>query len=174
MVPPAASGQAPPLVATQAKPAAPAPVVPATAQPAPVRVTTNADPVNIRFEIRIREEGGTAKPITKTVIMTGTLGDVSIVRSNTAPGPVQSYLNVDVTPTAIGSNKKLRTKIGIEYAPSGADPIAQSAPAGPRGPQIRQTVHTWLDSGKPMVISESVDPGSDRRFIVEVTATVLP
>ena len=154
-----------------AKPAAPAPAVPAVAAPAPQatpRVTTNSDPINIRYEIRIREEGGAAKPTTKTVSMTGTLGEVSIVRAGTTVPGVQNYLNVDITPTGIGSNKKVRTKIGIEYAPYIGEPPAT------RPLQIRQTVHTWLDSGKPMVISESIDPSSERRFVLEVTATMLP
>jgi hypothetical protein len=34
-------------------------------------------------------------------------------------------------------------------------------------------VNVWLESGKPMAISESADPQSDRRLIVEVTATVI-
>jgi len=38
---------------------------------------------------------------------------------------------------------------------------------------VRQNVSVWLESGKPMVISESADPLSDRRLTVEVTATIL-
>jgi hypothetical protein len=67
-----------------------------------------------------------------------------------------------VNPTAIRDAKVL-TKLGIEYTPL--------SPSGAF--RVRQNVSIWLDSGKPMVISQSADPMSDRRLIVEVTATII-
>ena len=151
--------------AEQAKPQAPA-------QPAPA--TTGADPIvpgadqaiNVRYEIRIREEG-VPQPSTKLVSMTGTLYEVSLVRANQGS---RNPLNVDANPTSIRDNKVL-TKLGIEYSPE--------TPKGPTGSAlmpaltVRQNVSVWLDSGKPMVISQSADPMSDRKLIVEVTATIM-
>ena len=153
--------------AAQAKPQpAPAPAKPAS--PATVPQTDPAiNPfggpealVNVRYEIRIREEGG-PQPITKTVSMTGTLHEVSLVRANQGqPNP----LNVDANPTNIRDGRVL-SKLGIEYTPQ--------TPAQMSKLSVRQNISVWLESGKPMVISQSADPLSDRRLTVEVTATIL-
>ena len=139
--------------------------------PAPAKPASPADPVistlgapealvNVRYEIRIREEGG-PQPITKTVSMTGTLHEVSLVRANQGqPNP----LNVDANPTNIRDGRVL-TKLGIEYTPQ--------TPAQMSKMSVRQNISVWLESGKPMVISQSADPLSDRRLTVEVTATIL-
>ena len=115
--------------------------------------------VNVRYEIRIREEGG-PQPNTKTVSMTGTLYEVSLVR---AINEGQS-LNADANPTSIRDGRVL-TKLGIEYTPQ--------TPAQMSKLSVRQNISVWLESGKPMVISQSADPLSDRRLTVEVTATIL-
>ena len=39
--------------------------------------------------------------------------------------------------------------------------------------QLNERWQLTLESGKPMVISRSADPGSSRRITVEVTATVM-
>jgi hypothetical protein len=79
-------------------------------------------------------------------------------------------LNVDVNPSAIRDDKVL-TKLGIEYTPQ-VPPVAPGTPPLPTL-TVRQNVNVWLESGKPMVISESADPRSDRRLTVEVTATII-
>jgi len=116
--------------------------------------------VTVRFEIRIREEGG-PQPITKTVSMTGTLYEMSLVRANQGqPNP----LNVDASPRNIRDGRVL-TKLGIEYSPQTPPRMSKLT--------VRQNISVWLESGKPMVISQSADPLSDRRLTVEVTATIL-
>jgi hypothetical protein len=145
------------------------------AQVAPVQVvpgqppgTPPAEPSNIRYEIRIVEEGGTQKPTTKTVSMIGMLYEVSIVR---AQGGRNGYpLNVDVTPTDIRGGR-IRTKLGIEFNPSGQGGGPEEAQRPPF--IIRQTLHAWLENGKPMNVSQAVDPTSDRRVSIDVTATVI-
>ena len=143
---------------------APAPAKPASPVPQadPVISTFGAPEalVNVRYEIRIREEGG-PQPITKTVSMTGTLHEVSLVRANQGQG---NPLNVDASPTNIRDGRVL-TKLGIEYTPQ--------TPAQMSKLSVRQNISVWLESGKPMVISQSADPLSDRRLTVEVTATIL-
>ena len=92
----------------------------------------------------------------------------SLVRANQARP--DNPLNVDVTPTNIRDMKVL-TKLAIEYTPQ----RPAVAPGSVQAPMlyVRQNVSVWLESGKPMVISESADPLSDRRLTVEVTATIL-
>jgi hypothetical protein len=141
---------------------------PPAAAPAPQSAAARrAEPINIRYQIAIREENASQKPTTKTVSMIGTLMEVSMVRAAGQSGPGSGNpLNVDITPTDL-RDSKVRTKIGVQYNPLRAEPPVGTAV------NIMQTVHVWLDSGKPMVISESVDPNSDRRFVIEVTATIL-
>jgi hypothetical protein len=176
----AAPAPAPRSVAPAAPAPAPRPVAQAEPAPAPRPVVPDPlrnEPINVRYEITIREEGG-AQPSVKTVTMTGTLYEISLVRATSDP---RSPLNVDVNPTALNGSK-VRTKIGIEYTPPNAvagSPFAGGPPSnaestGASAPLIvRQAIHVWLDSGKSMVVSQAADPRSDRRLTVEVTATVL-
>jgi hypothetical protein len=156
--------------APRAQPATAKPVAPARAEPAPASRPVAPDPlrnepINVRYEIAIREEGG-AQPSVKTVTMTGTLYEVSTMR---ATSDLRSPLNVDVNPTALNGSK-VRTKIGIEYTPP---PGGETTGATAMPLIVRQAIHVWLDSGKSMVVSQAADPRSDRRLTVEVTATVL-
>src|SRR5687768_12133312 len=69
-----------------AAPAQPAPRAAAPAQPAPDATAAQyralmADPVNVRYEIRIVEEGGPQPATTKTVSLTIAMGELSLVRT---------------------------------------------------------------------------------------------
>jgi hypothetical protein len=94
--------------------------------------------------------------------MMATINELSQVRANQR---TRSPLNVDVHPTSLRDNK-VRTRVAIEYTPATPD---KAEP----GFDVRETVNVWLESGKPTVISRSADPLSDRRVVVEVTATVI-
>jgi hypothetical protein len=121
------------------------------------------EPINIRYDVVLRDDGG-PQTQTKTVTLLTTLGDVSSIRVN--PGP--TVLNVDAWPIA-HRDGRVRTRFGIEYNPPNADRPESPVPTM----SIRETVFVWLESGKPMMVSQSVDPRSDRRLTVEVTATVV-
>ena len=152
---------APASPAPQAAPPAP----PAAAAPAPLPL--DVDPINVRYQIGMRDTGG-PQPGTKTVTMTATLGQVSSVRATGTVGGRGSYpLNVDVWPTAIRDGK-VQTRISIEYVP-------QSPPntVGPPPLSIRQTVYVWLDNRTDMVVSTAADPTSDRRLEVAARAEIL-
>ena len=145
---------------TGQKPAAPAPAV----QRPPA---APAEPINVRYQIVIRDVGG-AQPATKTVTVTQAVGEQSSIRAQgTLAGRGNHPLNVDVWPMNHRDNR-VRTRLGIEYTPL--------PPDGTQGPApffVRETLNVWLESGKPMVVSEATDPISDRRVTVEVTATIL-
>jgi hypothetical protein len=160
--------------AAQTKPQpAPAAVAPATAPPAAKAAEaaqaarpTPADPVNVRYEIVIREVGSASKSA-KSVTVTIALADPSSIRAQgTSAGRGNNPLALDITPLVIRDGK-IRTRISFEYTPA--------PPEGSQGPPpffTRQTLNLWLDNGKPMVVSEAEDPISDRRFTVSVTATI--
>ena len=134
---------------------------------APAFPQATNEPINIRFEIKISEEGGDQKPTTKTVSMIGSLTEVSSVRASGGYAGTHP-LNVDVFPTVLQGGR-IRTRVSIEYKPILSVPQNKAAEEF----IIRQQVHVWLDAGKPLVVSQSVDPASDRRVTFEVTATIM-
>lgn len=160
----AAAQQAPEV--RPAVPAAPAPPAPPPPPPPPAPPAPPPDSINVRYEIALRDTGG-AQPGTKTVTMTATGGATSSVRATgTTAGRGVNPLNVDVMPSGIRDGR-VHTYIGLEYVPQ------SPGAAGPPPLSVRQTLHVWLDSGKPMIVSQATDPNSDRRLEVTVTATIL-
>lgn len=168
--PPAAAAPAPaprtppPVPAPRPVPPAPAPrpVPPpqaVTPRPAPAPLPAG-EPVNIRYEVVVFDKGG--QPARKVVTILAAVGEMSMVRADSHPDG--RPLAVDVTPSSI-RNGKIMTRFGISYTPP---PTANETRL-----EISQNTTLWMESGKPTVISEATDPISDRRVIVEVTATIL-
>jgi hypothetical protein len=133
----------------------------------------------VKVELTISETGGNAPPVKKvvtTVAGDGFSGSVremaaSLPRSTPstagAPSP-PTALNVDASPTIL-SNGKIRLAVTLQYA------SGQGQPQGDAGVRtdIRQNLVLILESGKALLVSEAADPVSDRRVMVEVTATIL-
>jgi hypothetical protein len=134
--------------------------VPAKAAPLP---TPAVEPVNIRYEVVVFDKGGD-QPTRKVVTILAAVGELSMVRADRSESYGGNPLGVDVTPSSIRGGK-IMTKVGISYVPLPS--VKESAL------QISQNTTLWMESGKPTVISEATDPISDRRIIVEVTATIL-
>lgn len=155
------------LVRAQAPPApAPAPrpspqAVPA--KPAPAVASGWGEPINIRYEVVVFDKGG-AQPARKVVTILAAVGEMSMVRADRPDGRANP-LGVDVTPSTI-RNGKIMTRFGISYVP-------QTASVKETTLEISQNTTLWMENAKPTVISEATDPISDRRIIVEVTATIL-
>ena len=47
------------------------------------------------------------------------------------------------------------------------------APAAARPGRLHESITVRLTNGKPLVVSQSADPASDRKVTVELTATIL-
>jgi hypothetical protein len=152
--------------------------------PAPPR--REGQPFNVKVDVTIAEQTGSAAPFKKTVTVVAGEGTTASVRSQATFGPgTPSPLNVDIVP-AITPEGKIRLTVNVQYdAP--APPLVADASAGRAGDtqtirsalgnltrtELRQGITVILDSGKPLVISQSADPVGDRRVMVEVTATIL-
>jgi hypothetical protein len=117
--------------------------------------------INIRFEVVVFDKGGD-QPARKVVTLLAAVGETSMVRAerNGRANP----LGVDVTPSSLQGGK-IMTRFGISYVPPST--------ANESRLEINQNATLWMETGKPTVISEATDPISDRRIIVEVTATIL-
>ena len=177
-----AQPQPPP--ATLATPTQPPALLPTpTTKPAPSR---EGQPFNVKVDVTITEQTGTAAPFKKTVSVAVGEGTTALVRSQaTFSGGTPNPLNVDVGPTVTATGK-IRLMMSVQYdAP--APPLVADAATGRGGDgqtirsalgaltrtELRQNIIVMLENGKPLVVSQSADPVGDRRVTIEVTATIL-
>jgi hypothetical protein len=160
-----------PTPPTAAAPPAPAPAAP----PAPRR---EGQPINVRVELTITEDGGEAPVIKKTVSAVVGDGYMGYVREQgvsdkvtPTPGPpldrLVAPLNLDALPTIL-PNGKIRVQCTIQYS-------ANQRTANERRniTDIKQNLTLILESGKSLVVSQATDPLSERQVTVEVKATIL-
>jgi hypothetical protein len=163
-----------------AKPAEPVVTKPVETVTKPVVAPNEGLPVNVRLEITITDQRGNTEPIVKTV--TKTVADRSWIRIRTGAdvqtriGMRNVVLNIDsyprVLPTSPGSqtpSNKLKVDLTIEYRPIALESDAEKGTT----PTINESLTIILEDGKPMVISQSADPATDRRVKVEAKATIL-
>ena len=169
------------LVAQQPSPAtaqAPRIIQPTTApapagQPAPPAPRREGQPINVKVEVTITDQGGGTQPLKKTVtVVTGDnmSGFIRSVANYTSIGPVP--LNVDIEPQILTDNR-IRVRVNLQY----------TLPATPQGPaagnvalrttEIHENLALILESGKPLIVAQSADPVGDRQVTIEVKATVL-
>jgi hypothetical protein len=184
----------PPVV--QPPPGQPPAVQPPPGQPPQTTLQTTAKPpapprregqsFNVKVDVTISEQTGGAAPLKKTVTVVAGEGTTASVRSQaTFGGSTPSPLNVDIVPT-VTPEGKIRLTINVQYdapAPSvvadasggraGDTQTIRSALGNLTRTELRQGVTVILESGKPLVISQSADPVGDRKVTVEVTGTVL-
>jgi hypothetical protein len=133
------------------------------------RVPQPGQPVNIRFDVTIIDEGG-PQPSRKTVSVTVADRQSGLVRSAVAvlgmPGVVP--VSLDALPM-LERDGRIRARLTLEYSPRpGGDPKEPSRPV-----EMRLSFGIILENGKPVVAAQAADPVTDRRVRVEVTATVL-
>jgi len=175
---PAQPAPAAPAAATS--PAAPAPARTAqappapSAQPAPAAPTPARPPgqlVNVRVEVTVSDQVGAGAPVAKALSVTVADGDTSSVRySGEVPTPGSGLqpaaFSLDAWPRILDGGR-LRLQIGVDY-----NVVDASSERGPKN-QVRFRQEVILESGRPLVISQSSDPMSDRKVTVEVKATIL-
>lgn len=177
---PAAAAAAPQNAAPQVRPPVqerPAPAPPAQAPPAPKTEPPAPPParapgqlVNVRVEFTITDQQGSQAPVKKTVSLILADREKGMIRSQTATPYGMVQLNVDAEVMIPANEKdKIVAQVGMSY-----DLVDRSQEEPRQGPtQIRQSLRTVLEDGKPLVISESADPITDRKVVVEVKATIL-
>ena len=158
----------------------PEPVKPAATEPAP-RGGGERSLANIRLDVTITDQRATGQPTTKTVSLTladrfggrvRTMADVPVQMKT--PGGGMNFatrsvvLNVDAKPE-LTRDGRIRAEMTLEYRPTGNEPSTDE----PSITTISESFTVVLDDGKPLVVSQSADPNTDRRVRVEVKATVL-
>jgi glucose/arabinose dehydrogenase len=145
------------MSAQQAAPAKPASSDQSQNQPS---VRTPSQLANIRIELTITDQRTDVQTPPKTVTLL--VEDRQSGRIRTGRNNV--VLNVDARPEVVRDNR-IRVMLSLEYTPQDTD---RTSPMS-----ISQTVAALLDDGKPLVVSQSADPSSDRKVKVELKATIV-
>lgn len=179
--PPKTPGPQPPQ-----PPGAPQPRPPAPPGP-PAGAPPEAALGNVRIELTITDQTGSAPAVKKTVIMTlanGSRGSIRTTADVSAMGGgwITVPLNVDATPNILSDNRvfaRLTLEYGLAREPIPIPPAVERGKEPGEGERLRrvsnvhESVSVTLTSGVPLVVAQSADPHSDRRVSLEVKATVL-
>ena len=151
---------------------------PATATPQPERREPGVarpapdvgQAVNIRVDATITDQQTTGQPVLKTITMVVADNWQSRLRTEgnvfTTGGQYQVSLNVDARPRLMGD--KILLMMTVEYKPTAPEPKP-----GASTTTLNQAFQVVLADGKPLVVSQSADPNSDRKVKLEVKATVI-
>ena len=155
----------PPPPATLRSPTPPAPPPP----PPPPR---RGQPINVRVEVIITDQRGSAAPTKKTVsLIVGDQQNGMIRSESLIPNIGSVPLHVDAEPEILPDGK-IRLRFGLNYdLPIEGQPMP--APERVAKTSLRESLALILDSGKPMLVTQSADPVGDRQVMVEVKATIL-
>jgi hypothetical protein len=125
--------------------------------------------VNIQVDVTIQSQGGTGAPISKTMTML-----VADRRQTTLTAQASRgfrRLNGDVRASLLRDGKidiSFNLDFDVSEVKDGVPPAQDQG-----GTAYRGVVNVVLDSGKPLLISKSADPLSDRTVTVEVKATIV-
>ena len=153
----AAQGQTPPAAAPRPEPRAPY-LGPPNNSPMPAAT-------NIRLDLTITDTF-TGIPVKKAVSLMVLTGHNGMIRTTSGDG--WSTLNIDAIAAAYTSGL-VSIKMTFEYRPA----QSKDNTAGGRAPNLNESITVVLQDGKPLMVSQSADPATDRRVTAELTATIL-
>jgi hypothetical protein len=143
-----------------------------TEQAPPRTAEAQGQLANVRLELTISDERGDGAPVTKTVTMVmadrghGRIRTSGDIRTPQGYRPIQ--LNVDANPV-FTRDGRVRVMFTLEYRPS----VGEGTSEDTAQTNISETMNVILEDGKPLVVSQSADPYTDRRVKVELKATIL-
>ncbi len=153
-----------------------------TPRPEPARPEPSGQAVNVRLELTITDQTGPGEPTRKVITMIVADRQNGFIRSRASvrmPDPSGGFrwrdviINVDARPVLLREGS-VKVELGLEYQPTlPSERAAQNIAPDSIGANLNERIGIILDSGKALVISQAVDPSSDRRISVELKATVL-
>jgi hypothetical protein len=120
---------------------------------------------NIRLELTITDTF-TGSPVKKTVTMIVLQNNGGMIRTTSADG--WSNLNVDAVAAAYTSGL-VSVRMTFEYTP----PLGKEPTVSSRPPRLNESITVVLQDGKPLMVSQSADPATDRKVTADLTATIL-
>jgi hypothetical protein len=127
---------------------------------------------NVRVEFTLTDQQTGVPTTSKTVILTTSNRQWGRIRSQiTSRIYGGAPLNVDARPT-VTQDGRISLELTIEYSQgrnseveANSDKIVQVS--------INESLTALLENGKPLLVTQSADPISDRKVMVEVKATIL-
>ena len=130
---------------------------------------------NVQVELTLTDQTGSATPDKKIVSMVVSSGSWGKIRSagtfmQVGNAPVGVDLNIDARPF-VSIDGPIQLELTLNYSPPGSPAAGIDRATTRTG--INQSLTVVLQSGKPLIVSQSADPVSDRKVIVEMKATVL-
>lgn len=142
------------------------------AQPNPRFVRTLT---NVQIELTLTDQSGSNTPEKKTVSMIVSSGNWGKIRSvgsmrRVGDAPIGVDLNVDARPF-VSVEGPIQLELTLNYSPGGLTVPGKDNQTAQTG--LNQSLTVVLQTGKPLIISQSADPVSDRKVVVEVKATIL-
>jgi hypothetical protein len=128
---------------------------------------------NVRVELTITDQRGTAAAAAKTVSMlladrfNGRVRTSGNVKVGAGFQPIT--LNVDAQPEILRDGR-IRVQVSLEYRAHNADsgPPEDAQPGG-----LVEQFSVILEDGKSMLITQSADPATDRKVRVEMKAALV-
>jgi len=149
------------------------PTPPPAPQPTPpvANLRSSYQPVTVRVDLTISDQVGTAAVVKKTMTLLAADGERASVRSiNRTQDQRDAQFNVDARPVL--TQDKIRLDLSVIYDPPEI-PRTDSDKKFGWTTSLQQSMGILLENGKPMVVSQSADPRTDRKVTVEVKATIL-
>jgi hypothetical protein len=128
---------------------------PAEQIPPPRAPEPPGQPVNIKVDLTLTDQAGAGEAAKKTVSLLVLDRQTGYVRSSATSertGPTR--INVDARPHILPSGN-IRVMLSLEYQ------------------AITQALTVVAESGKPLIVTQTADPLSDRKVTVEMRATIL-
>ncbi len=123
-------------------------------------------PVNIKLDLAVTDNfSGT--PIKKSVSLLLLNGYNGMIRT-TSYADGNAVLNVDAIASAY-QNGQVSLRMTFEYVPA----RPKENPNTGRPPTLNESITVVLQDGKPLMVSQSADPATDRKVTAELTATIL-
>jgi hypothetical protein len=127
---------------------------------------------NVRVELTLTDQQTGAPTTSKTVMLTTSNHNWGRLRTQissriygTAP------LNIDARPT-VTEDGRVSLELTIEYS-QGRNSESENNVDKVYQVGINQSLTALLDNGKPLLVTQSADPISDRKVTVEVKTTIV-
>jgi hypothetical protein len=159
----------------QTTPRPPTPPAPAAEPEPPAPPRRVGQPVNIKIDVTITDQGRPGMPpVKKTVSVVTADGLNGRIRSSAVYAAIGNVpLNVDAEPELIADGK-IRLRVNLQYSlPADSGGQGQVSTSTLRSTEIVELLSVIVESGKPIVAAQSADPVGDRQVIIELKATVL-
>lgn len=137
----------------------PRPGVPTAAPPSSWR--------NVKLDVTIADSLSADVQSKKSVTMLVADGRSGQVRSNSGEG----LINIDARPQ-VHQDGRIYLQISVEYRPNLSSQQLQQSGAS-RLTMFSESLSLMVMDGKPVVASQSSDPGTDRKVSLDVTATIV-